>query len=151
MTLQGSQRGKSCCSFSHSSCAAFVSLSIQQSSKLYCLHGQRERRALHRDRCYWAQGNICIDLLNSGRFSATEQRKKHKKTTKPPAPHCPSYSSSFPSCSSPQDGLRGVSLCFLILVYCPLSALPSSACEDFSAATIPRWQPANSPRPSPSL
>lgn len=80
-----------------------------------------------------------------------QSEEKTKKTTKPPAPHCPSYRSSFPSCSSPQDGCRGVSLCFLILVYCPLSALPSSACEDFSAATIPQWQPANSPRPSPSL
>lgn len=79
VALQGSQRVKSSCSFSHSSYSAFVSLLIQQSSKLYCLHGQREGRALHCNRCYWAQGNICKDLLSSGRFSATEQRKKHKK------------------------------------------------------------------------
>lgn len=79
MALQGSQRVKSCCSFSHSSCSAFVSPLIQQSSKLYCLYGQREGRALHCDRCYWAQRNICMDLLNSGWFSASEQRKKNKK------------------------------------------------------------------------
>lgn len=79
MALQGSQRVKPCCSFSHSSCSAFVSPLIQQSSKLYCLYGQREGRALHCDRCYWAQRNICMDLLNSGRFSASEQRKKTKK------------------------------------------------------------------------
>lgn len=148
MTLQGSQRVKSCCSFSHSSCSAFVFLLIPQSSKLYCLHGQREGRALHCDSCYWAQRNVCTNLLNSGQFSAAEQREKH--TEKQPN-HCPFNISSFPSCSSSQDGLRGVSLCFLILVYCPLSALPSSAREDFFAATIPQWQPANSLRPPPSL
>lgn len=58
-----------------------------------------------------------------------QQQNREKK--KPTAPHCPSYSSSLPCCSSTQDGPRGVLFCFVILVYSPLSALSPSAWGGF--------------------
>lgn len=69
---------------------------------------------------------IYMDLLNPEQFSAAEQRKKN-----PTTPYYLPYSSSLPCCSSTQDGPRGLSFCFVILVYCPLSALSLSAWGGF--------------------